>query len=111
MGGPQPYYAKYVGTPMSAAPQLKVNEGFTGPSSFTRSRRRWFVAVEKVRELEGRSCRPAAGAPLLLPGGVCRIVNNPDKTKGKEYVNRQPYSPGAQKRVGGWPAYVRAVPP
>ena len=56
-----------------------------------------------VLELElparGQDCRPAAGAPLLLPGGVCRIVNNPDKLKGKEYVNRQPYFQGAQKRV------------
>ena len=65
----------------------------------------------EAMELERRSCRPAAGAPLLLPGGVCRIVTNPDKMKGKEYVNRQPYFPGAQKRVGGWPAYVRAATP
>ena len=53
---------------------------------------------------------PGAGAPLLLPGGVCWNVYNPEKSKGKAYVNR-PYTPGAQKRVGGWPAYVRAVPP
>ena len=75
---------------MSAAPQLKVNEGFTCPSSFTRIRRRWFVAVEKVWELEGTSCRPAAGARRLLPGEVCRIANNPDKLKGKVYKAPHP---------------------
>ena len=84
---------------MSAAPQLRVNEGFTGPSSFTRIRRRWFVAVEKVWELEGKSCRPAAGARRLLPGEVCRIANNPEKVKGKVHVNRQPCTPGEQKSV------------
>jgi len=54
--------------------------------------------VEKVRELESRSCRPAAGAHVPLPGGVRRNVYNPEKLKEKVYVNRHPYAPGAQKK-------------
>ena len=43
---------------------------------------------------------PGAGAPLLLPGGVCRIVDFPYWLKGKVYV-RLPCTPGAQKKKGG----------
>ena len=63
-------------------------------------------ALEKEKQLP-----PGSRCPSTSSGRGYRIVNNPDKLKGKEYVNRQPYFPGAQKRVGGWPAYVRAVPP
>ena len=53
----------------------------------------------EVMELERRSCRPAAGAPLLLPGWVCRNVYNPEKLKEKVYVNCHPYAPGAQNML------------
>ena len=53
----------------------------------------------EVMELERRSCRPAAGAPEHREEGVCRIANNPEKLKGKVHVNRQPCTPGEQKRV------------
>ena len=50
-----------------------------------------------MKELERRSCRPAAGAPEHREEGVCRIANNPEKLKGKVHVNRQPCTPGEQK--------------